>query len=227
MRVNFRLILFFFFSVIEVIGEAISSFQVVSIVKPLLMPALAFWWIGELGGIRSKWPWVLYALVFSTFGDILLLFARQNATFFLFGLVAFLLAHLFYIKTFLHIKSIKRGYLLDVPLVVIPFIFFLLVLMTYLWSGIPFAMKGAVMVYALVITIMALSAFNLWKQVSNTVFYPILAGALLFMLSDSLIAVNKFGQAVPYAGVLIMATYILGQLGIIWGLSQASAAKVA
>jgi uncharacterized membrane protein YhhN len=38
-----------------------------------------------------------------------------------------------------------------------------------------------------------------------------MAGVLLFVLSDSLIAANKFGQPVPYARVLIMSTYLLGQ----------------
>ncbi len=42
------------------------------------------------------------------------------------------------------------------------------------------------------------------------------AGAL-FVLSDSLIALNKFHSPVPYARELIMTTYYAGQGLIIWG----------
>jgi uncharacterized membrane protein YhhN len=42
-------------------------------------------------------------------------------------------------------------------------------------------------------------------------------GALLFVISDSLLAINKFYQDIPLAGVLIMLTYGLAQLFIMEG----------
>jgi uncharacterized membrane protein YhhN len=43
------------------------------------------------------------------------------------------------------------------------------------------------------------------------------AGALLFVCSDSLLAINKFGQPFRFAGLLIMFTYCLAQFLIVWG----------
>ena len=41
--------------------------------------------------------WILLALLFSWVGDILLMFESERINFFLFGLLAFLIAHVFYI----------------------------------------------------------------------------------------------------------------------------------
>jgi uncharacterized membrane protein YhhN len=42
-------------------------------------------------------------------------------------------------------------------------------------------------------------------------------GALLFIISDSILAVNKFYSSFNYAGILIMLTYALAQLFIVMG----------
>ncbi len=65
---------------------------------------------------------------------------------------------------------------------------------------------------------MVLSALTLWNSHSygKIVFH----GALLFMVSDSLIAINKFQFAVPFAGFLIMSTYILAQWFIVDGIKN-------
>jgi uncharacterized membrane protein YhhN len=44
-----------------------------------------------------------------------------------------------------------------------------------------------------------------------------LVGALLFVISDSLLAIDKFYQPLPFAGVLIILTYGLAQLFITTG----------
>ena len=76
-------------------------------------------------------------------------------------------------------------------------------------------MGGPVNLYAVVITAMALSAWNTKSKVDNTVFFSLLSGALLFMLSDSLIAINKFRVPLPAAGFWIMITYLAGQYLIV------------
>lgn len=226
MRLEYRLSLFFILSILELVGEGLFSFQLIQLVKPLLMPALAFWWYGHNVSAVGQRFWVIYALIFSTIGDVLLLYARADASFFLFGLVAFLVAHLFYLRTFLSLQP-GLGYLGEAPIWAFPFLLFLVGLLSYLWTGIPIPMRGAVVVYGLVITSMALSALRLRNRVPTAVFTSILVGASLFVLSDSLIAINKFGRAFPFSGVLIMATYILGQFGIVRGLLRLSATKAA
>ncbi|MEJ0106730.1 MAG: lysoplasmalogenase family protein [Bacteroidota bacterium] len=69
--------------------------------------------------------WILFALFFSWAGDILLLFVADNASFFLAGLSAFLIAHIFYIF-FFHALRVQENIKGKV---------FLLVLVFYLLCG--------------------------------------------------------------------------------------------
>ncbi|HNM27623.1 MAG TPA: lysoplasmalogenase family protein, partial [Saprospiraceae bacterium] len=61
------------------------------------------------------------------------------------------------------------------------------------------------------------SVINLNRQVQQPIFSQLLAGALLFVLSDSLIAINKFGHPFNGARLMIMVTYLLGQFLLVSG----------
>lgn len=195
---------------LNISGILLDQPLLIQISKPLLMPLLAGWFLAETprqgGFFRSS---VLLALLFSTLGDILLMF--EGGLFFLTGLGAFLIAHLCYIGAFTRISSLAKGYLTKHPLVSLPLLAYPLVLLWFLWNGIPSGMKIPVGLYAGVITIMALSVVNLKDKLGAGHFTAMIAGALLFVLSDSLIAVSKFGQT--FAGVrpAIMLTYVAGQ----------------
>jgi uncharacterized membrane protein YhhN len=205
-------------SILHLIGEAFNL-SLVYFTKPLLIPALAFWWWqhSRSSPIRNT---VLWALVFSTLGDILLMGAGRNAYFFLLGLAAFLVAHVFYIYTFRTLLRGKKGYLQQYPAWILPFFLYLVGLLYFLWGGIPMAMKGAVAVYAATITIMAILALHLRGVISDYSARWLFLGAVLFVLSDSMIAINKFGYPFPEARVAIMGTYILGQYALVWALSR-------
>ncbi len=226
MRLDFRLMLFVVLCGVELLGEWCSFFPLIVVSKPLLMPALAFWWYGNKKEFGSEQVWVLLALLFSTLGDVLLLFSRQYTSFFLLGLGAFLVAHLFYILTFWKLKK-GDGYLIAFPLLTVPFLLYLIGLLAYLWSGIPAPMRWAVVLYGAVIMVMALSALHLRRKVPENAFWTVFFGAVLFVLSDTMIAINKFRQSIPSAGLLIMSTYVLGQYGIVRGLLGISAARAA
>ncbi|HLP96419.1 MAG TPA: lysoplasmalogenase [Saprospiraceae bacterium] len=195
---------------LNISGILLDQPWLIQISKPLLMPLLAGWFLAETPGrsgfIRTV---VLLALLFSTLGDILLMF--EGGLFFLTGLGAFLLAHLCYIGAFTHISSLNKGFLAKQPLISLPFLAYPLFLLWFLWNGISSGMTIPVCLYAGVITIMALSVVNLKDKLGAGHFTAMIAGALLFVLSDSLIAVSKFGQT--FAGVrpAIMLTYVAGQ----------------
>src|SRR5262249_47665044 len=74
------------------------------------------------------------------------------------------------------------------------------------------AVAGPVMLYVCAITVMVVAA--LLAGFSKPWVYT---GALLFLLSDSIIAVNKFKAPVPLRDYLVWATYYLGQYGIAIG----------
>jgi uncharacterized membrane protein YhhN len=76
-----------------------------------------------------------------------------------------------------------------------------------------------VVLYMLTITIMLLSAMMTWFRDQWTVEAALLAsvGALLFTISDTLLATVRFLRPVPYGNFLVMFTYHLGQIGITAG----------
>ncbi len=199
---------------VELVAEALAVQPLIYATKPLLMPVLAIWFALRTSGVRRFLrQTVIAGLLLSMLGDILLMFSGggYGTLFFLLGLVAFLCAHLCYTGGFLTEVNLRNGLLRKQPYWVAPFVVFLIVFVRWLWPGIPEGMRLPVAAYASVISMMALSVVNMRNHLDAAVANTILAGALLFMLSDSLIAVQKFGH--PFAGsrVVIMATYLAGQ----------------
>ncbi len=216
MKNNPLITLFTFVGIVHLIGEAMTH-PVVYWTKPLLMPLLALWWYQQnpAGMLRTL---IMAALLFSTLGDVLLMRAAQYVHYFLLGLAAFLVAHLFYIGAFFRLAKGQHGFVARHPWVLLFFLCYLSGLLYWLWPSIPMAMKGAVAVYALVISVMAVAALNLRGILPEKTGNRLFLGALLFVLSDSMIAINKFGHPFPASNVAIMATYILGQLAMVWAL---------
>lgn len=200
----------------NLLGQSLQYDALVLFSKPLLMPLLAAWFwqaTANAGGWLRKA--VLAALFFSTLGDVLLMFDSGN--FFLFGLGAFLVAHLFYMSGFYANTSLSTGFLREKPIWVLPFVAYLAGLLGFLWPGIPAEMQLPVAVYACVITGMALSVLNLKNAAEPQAWRWLMAGAVLFVLSDSLIALEKFGQPFVGSRVAVMLTYIVGQYLLVRG----------
>lgn len=153
---------------------------------------------------------LIAALVFSWCGDVLLLFTQRSELYFIFGLISFLTAHIFY--TILFVKEINKanGNLkfknFALVLIVLYLISFLYVLFPHLGG-----LKIPVIIYALVITTMLFAAWQLSKYWPKPLSILILTGALSFVLSDSILAINKFYDPLTYAGFLIMTTYLFAQ----------------
>lgn len=160
---------------------------------------------------------VMAALLFSIAGDALLMFANKNELFFLLGLSAFLIAHICYIICFHKIKTREniKGRWPWAIVVAIYYYFIISFLMPQLGS-----MKIPVIVYGAVISFMLFTALLLYDMKDNVTARYLLAGALFFVVSDSVLAVNKFHQAVPYGGWVIMITYIAAQYLLTVGLTR-------
>ncbi|MFK7774368.1 MAG: lysoplasmalogenase [Saprospiraceae bacterium] len=187
--------------------------------KPLLMPILALWFYFQTNDHTSIFrQLILLALFFSWGGDTLLMFVESKGEhFFLFGLVSFLLTHVLYTTAFFKTVPWKNGYLWKNKWIVIPFMIFFLGFQNYLLPDVEKAMQIPVAVYSSVIIIMVLAALNWNTFVEKKAFQFVLLGALLFMFSDSVIALNKFKSAVPQAHIWIMSLYLMGQYLIVRG----------
>jgi uncharacterized membrane protein YhhN len=151
------------------------------------------------------------ALVFSCLGDIFLDLPGQH---FIHGLASFLVAHLLYILLFErnwpHPLRPSGG---QMTLAAIALVYSLL-LSNWLSPDLG-TLAAPVMIYTCAITIMAVSTIfagfaKPWVWI----------GAILFMISDSMIAAGKFKTPVPFSRYLIWATYYPGQCGIALGFLQ-------
>lgn len=65
---------------------------------------------------------------------------------------------------------------------------------------------------------MVLTAFLRQKEVSKISFILVFLGAILFVISDSILAVDKFYMSLKYSSISIMLTYALAQYFIVIGL---------
>jgi uncharacterized membrane protein YhhN len=186
------------------------------ILKAFLMPCLMLLMILNLGtaGNRPN-QMIILALVFSWLGDIFLAVPEQSANLFIPGLVSFLLAHVMYLVVFFrtpgeNIILAKRSYFF------LPVLLYGVLLVILLFNSLG-EMKLPVMVYTVVILTMVCSAVNRYGKVGRASWLLVLSGAILFLLSDSGIAINKFYSHFTGAQALIMSTYVIGQYLIVIG----------
>lgn len=206
---------FFILSALEIYGEYTQNQSLIFIVKPLLLTVLSLWFYLHSRPLRSRFSRLILAgLVFSIGGDTLLMLVEHGPKadqFFLLGLGSFLIAQVCYAIAFWTYPGAAEGDVRQKPLRALPFLLYLVGILGMLWAGMPSGMKLPVAVYAVAIVTMAMGAFNLRGMHSREAFLGLMAGVLLFVLSDSLIAIHKFGDGVPYARILIMVTYLSGQ----------------
>ncbi len=162
----------------------------------------------------------LFAFVFSWFGDMLLMFGEIDFIYFMVGLVSFLIAQIFYIFLFLRTINIsgKMPFLKKKPFWLIAYIAFGLIVYTILYDHLDAVLKIAVFVYMTALLSMSAMALNRFGNGHPISFSLVFIGSLLFVLSDTMIALNKFLAPIPYEGILIMTTYISAQYLIMRGL---------
>jgi len=78
-------------------------------------------------------------------------------------------------------------------------------------------MKVPVILYMVIILLMLLSALNRYGKVNGLSYILVVIGAMLFVISDSLIAITKFHMNINFGGIVIMITYVAGQYLIALG----------
>ncbi|MFT3666333.1 lysoplasmalogenase [Piscinibacter sp.] len=167
--------------------------------------------------IAHAWPrgrdtpqlrrWVLAGLVLSLAGDVALLWPQRG---FLPGLVSFLLAHLAYLWAFTRRARLAARRL--------PFAVYALVagaVLWLLWPGVPGALRIPVLAYVACLAAMAAQAAVLWPLAPpgprRRRAAGLALGGALFVLSDALLATNRFTLPLPAASLWILASYWAAQ----------------
>ncbi len=181
--------------------------------KPLLMPLLMLgFYSASAKRSGTLFYLILLVLFLSWAGDVLL----QMKGMFIPGLISFLLAHVFYIIYFIKTGKGKKGILQLKPLIGIPVLIYIII---FLWLLYPFldALKIPVTVYGITIGTMLLMAINTRRKVNDDAATLFIIGALLFVISDSLLAVNLFARSHFVLSLCVMLTYASAQYLIVKG----------
>ena len=187
--------------------------------KPLIMVLISiFFYLSVMDNYNRFAILIQLGFFFSWLGDILLMFEDDVPSFFIFGLIAFLLTHICYIFAFRKsVTDSKRpSYIKQKPLFAIPFI---LLGITIYWALFPNLKELTipVLVYTGVIVTMVIFALNTKNAVTTVSYQLLFAGAMVFMISDTVLSFNKFLFPTSYAEVIIMSTYIAAQYLIMKG----------
>jgi uncharacterized membrane protein YhhN len=207
------------------LGEIISIFADVPLLgmicKPAVMITLVmYYWSSQQERQEPIVYPLMVAMLLSCLGDVLLMFQQTNPNNFMFGLGAFLLAHVFYILSYKQNQGEQTGNELQ-GLQKIRFAFPIVLsgtgLIVILYNHLG-DLKIPVVVYAGVLTYMVLVALFRFGKTNAGSFAMVFGGAILFMISDSLIAINKFLEPISHAELWVMITYISAQFLIVRGL---------
>lgn len=196
------LALYAVFAVLFLVSQPWHPYPGSSIVKaiPALSLALLAWLrVPELAGL-----FLALGLLFSAAGDVAL--DRDRGRYFIAGLGFFLVAQLLYTIAFTRAGLDGTGW----PLAVL-FLVYAVVVGFILWPHLA-RLRVPVAVYLVAITLMGLAA------ALRPGSWLVPAGAALFIVSDSAIALDKFVRPIPASRYLIMGTYYAAQLLITLGM---------
>lgn len=213
------LIGYWLFALGMMVGTLIPSPGTMFVCKPMLMLLLIFYLFWSM---QPYWldedSLMVFALIGAWWGDIALMFGEKFIMFIL-GIVGFFIMQMLFAKVYRATGDqavepiLRRKWYIGLPAVI-----FGLVAFGFLYEPLAtWQLRLAVFTYTAAIIYMVLAAVNRFERVNKQSFMFVLGGAVLFMLSDFLIAFNKFLTPFPYADALIMALYMPAQYLIVEG----------
>lgn len=218
------ILLFFILCLLNLFGEYHYNSTLIFATKPLLLSTLSIHFFLNSTTLPSTFrKAILGGLIASIAGDTFLMFVENKEGyehFFLLGLGSFLITHLLYLFGFSSFPSQVKGWVAQRPWMLFFFVAYLLANCIFLWPDLPKNLKVPVIVYSTAIVAMTVAALNLKGKILAPAFQLLIAGVLLFVCSDSIIALNKFKStqlSLPYPRLLIMVTYLVGQYLIVQG----------
>ena len=193
-------------------GQLSGNNMLTMVSKPLLMPliALSVWLLLKEHGVRtSRVKTIVLALLFGALGDILLMVSGTG--WFLSGMLAFLIGHVFYfcsIPAPWKVKGISGK------------VFSLLLLIGLLAGVISLAgkfplegfMKIAVKFYACAFAFLVYACIVAAVDRKQPLYLLAALGFVIFAVSDTFVAIGAFTDLkIPQRGFIVMSTYIAAQ----------------
>ena len=188
--------------VLALAGEYALTRWLVYVFKPLA--TLLILGVALAGTSASPtYRWLIVAgLAFSLAGDVFLMLPRDR---FVAGLASFFIAHLLYIAAFVHDGRFK------LPLtVLLPLLAYALFLLWLVREGVG-KLGPVVALYAGALAAMAWTAVGRWAEIQTQPAEYAAIGAVLFVVSDSALAVDRFRRHFHAAQLVVLATYFAAQ----------------
>ncbi|MFC9542962.1 lysoplasmalogenase [Lysinibacillus sp. NPDC056959] len=196
----FGLYYIFFFS--HITESLILIFKVIPMLLIIILAALP-----KNSGVKKYQLLIVIGLVFCMIGDYTL-------QWFLIGLSSFLIGHIFYIFAFLSTNERQVPTWVKIVLLVYGVSMAVWIAGTVFSSG-EVVLGIAVIAYISVILTMGWTAIRTGSKFATI-------GALLFISSDSYLAINKFVMPLPFSHEVIMLTYYGAQILIALSILQYS-----
>ena len=157
----------------------------------------------KVAGLKGKL--LFAALLLSAGGDIAL--ALDEGQYFTIGLGFFLVAHIVYIVAFSRDFKAQKSRI-TIAVLLVAYAVTIAIIMT------PSLEEMLIPVYLYMVVITLMGIFAAFRGPKSKL---VLYGALSFIVSDSILAINEFMVSVPASDYLVMLTYYLAQLLIIYG----------
>jgi uncharacterized membrane protein YhhN len=182
--------------------------------KPLATLCVIAWAATAASDDARVKRWIVVGLGCSLAGDVALLWPVQG---FLVGLVSFLLGHLAYL-----VALTRRVRFAARPLAFLAWAGVAAGVLGFLWHGVPGELRVPVVVYVCALSAMAAQATVAWLAARGTpdaARWRIVAlGGALFVLSDAILATDKFVGGIPLPTLWNLSIYWLGQ----WFIARAA-----
>jgi uncharacterized membrane protein YhhN len=154
--------------------------------------------------------WLTLALFCSFLGDTCLLLESRYPAFFIAGLSAFLLAHVFYIRYFIRVEGLKDGWMGKNAWTIVLLALYGLTVLYFLFPGLG-SLQLPVILYMMVLFGMLITCINARPKFPTTGRRMLVLGAIAFVVSDSILAFSRFYADFPLSNILVMTTYCLAQ----------------
>lgn len=202
-KIKIAFIVFLCVAVLDVVGIIYQIPDLRFIFKPLILLSLLVLYSFSVSDRNKVY---ILALLFSFFGDVFLLFSGELH--FILGLISFLIAHLLFIRIIL--KRIKNT---SIPTLLgssILFLVFFCLLIFILRNSLG-ELLIPVIIYGLTISTFGVVSLIDYLNTKSLKSLWMLAGAIVFVVSDSVLAINKFYDQKLLFQVVVMSTYVLAQ----------------
>ena len=201
---KFLIVIIIISAALYILGDFLKKPKLKYIFKPLTTILIIVLALLQQSEVSETYKYlIITALVFSLAGDVFLMLPTDK---FVQGLVSFLVAHIFYITAFAQ----GFGPYFEISYLIPSAIYTVL----FLWVVLPKTgkLKLPVLVYSLVLMAFLWQASGRFFYLSDDSAIYILAGSVLFVASDSVLAYDRFVKSYKFSQLAILSTYWAAQV---------------